>query len=75
MTIHMRHLGLSVEEVAIVYSILPFVQALGSPLAGLLADKLGNYKPVLVIALIVSILTSLVLMLIPSAGNPQLYQT
>lgn len=42
----MRALGITVEETAFVYTILPFASVLGSPIAGFIADKLGNYKPV-----------------------------
>lgn len=73
MTIHMRQLGLTVEETAIVYTVLPFVQVIGSPIAGLIADRIGNYKPVLFISLIMSILTSLALMVVPSSGDPDKY--
>lgn len=33
-TLHMVQIGLSIEEVAIIYAILPFVSCLGSPTAG-----------------------------------------
>ncbi|KAH9393498.1 hypothetical protein TYRP_021633 [Tyrophagus putrescentiae] len=71
MSIHMRALGITVEETAFVYTILPFAAVLGSPIAGFIADKLGNYKPVLCSSLVVTVITSVALMFIPSAGDPE----
>ncbi|KAL3188426.1 hypothetical protein MRX96_003406 [Rhipicephalus microplus] len=39
LTVHMRQLGLSVEETAIIYSIVPFAQLLGPYAATFLGDK------------------------------------
>ena len=44
LTIHMRELGINVEETAIMSSVTPVVGILMPPLAGLLADKIGNFK-------------------------------
>lgn len=71
MTIHMRQLGISVRETAIVYTILPFTQVIGSPLAGFIADKLGKYKPVLLITLVMCIITSTALNFVPGSGDPE----
>src|SRR5699024_2355370 len=38
--------GITIEEIAIIYTVLPFVAVIGSPIAGFIADKIGNYKPV-----------------------------
>lgn len=72
MTIHMRQLGITVEETTIVYTVLPFVGVIGSPIAGFIADKIGNYKPVLCLSLVVTIITSVCLMFIPSGGDPEI---
>lgn len=40
----MRELGISVEETAIMSAITPVVGLLMPPLAGLLADKIGNFR-------------------------------
>ena len=66
--------GITVEETAIVYTVLPFMAVIGSPIAGFIADKIGNYKPVLCFSLIVTILTSFALMVIPSGGDPDKFQ-
>ncbi|OWA53815.1 hypothetical protein BV898_18237 [Hypsibius exemplaris] len=44
LTLHMRAIGLSWTEIAIISAIVPFVSCLGPPLGGALADRIGNYK-------------------------------
>ncbi|XP_015601775.1 uncharacterized protein LOC107270873 [Cephus cinctus] len=44
LTIHMRELGINVEETAIMSAVTPFVAIVMPPLAGLLADRIGNFK-------------------------------
>lgn len=40
----MRELGINVEETAIMSAITPFVAIIMPPVAGLLADRIGNFK-------------------------------
>lgn len=68
MTIHMRQLGITVEETAFVYTVLPVSQVIGPPIAGFVADKFGNYKTVLVVNLILTIASSVGIMFVPSSG-------
>ncbi|CAG2102740.1 unnamed protein product [Medioppia subpectinata] len=75
MTIHMRQLGITVEETAIVYTVLPITQVIGPPIAGFIADKLGNYKIVLIVNLIITIITSVGIMFVPSSGDPDAPQS
>lgn len=70
MTIHMRQLGITVEETAFVYTVLPASQIIGPPIAGFIADRLGNYKIVLVVNLILTIASSVGIMFVPSSGDP-----
>lgn len=44
LTIHMRELGINVEETAIMSAVTPFVAIVMPPLAGLIADRIGNFK-------------------------------
>ena len=44
LTIHMRELGISVEETAIMSGITPFVAIIMPPVAGLIADRIGIFK-------------------------------
>lgn len=40
----MRELGINVEETAIMSAVTPVVFFIMPPLAGLLADKIGNFR-------------------------------
>ena len=44
LVIHMRSLGLSVEEVAIVNGVVPVADIVGPPMAGFIADRIGNFR-------------------------------
>ncbi|KYN08335.1 Major facilitator superfamily domain-containing protein 6-B [Cyphomyrmex costatus] len=44
LTIHMRELGINVEETAIMSAITPLVAMVMPPLAGMLADRIGNFR-------------------------------
>lgn len=44
LTIHMRELGINVEETAIMSAIIPVVAMVMPPLAGMLADRIGNFR-------------------------------
>lgn len=58
MTLHMKQLGLNMAEMTAVYAILPIIQLLGTPIAGFIADKTGNYKSVLLMSLSTCIVTT-----------------
>ena len=44
MTIHMKSLGISVEETAIIYGVFPIFSIFAPYAMGIIADKLGNFK-------------------------------
>ncbi|KAG8232406.1 hypothetical protein J437_LFUL013977 [Ladona fulva] len=44
LTIHMKELGIGVEEAAAMNAITPVVAILMPPLAGMAADRIGNFK-------------------------------
>lgn len=44
LTIHMRELGINVEETAIMSALTPVVAILMPPIAGVVADRIGNFK-------------------------------
>lgn len=44
LTIHMRELGISVEEAAIMSAVTPIVAIIMPPIAGVVADRIGNFK-------------------------------
>ena len=43
-SLHMRSLGFTMEDASIVNSIIPVADIFGPPLAGVLADKMGNFR-------------------------------
>lgn len=71
MTLHMKQLGLTMVEMTAVYAILPLIQLLGTPIAGFIADKTGNYKSVLKFTLITCITTTFLLQFIVPARKPR----
>lgn len=70
LTVHMRQLGLSIEETAIIYSLVPFAQLLGPYAASFLGDKYGSYKFALLGCLMLTALSGTSLLLVPQAVGP-----
>uniref|UniRef100_A0A1L8DEQ6 Putative transporter n=1 Tax=Nyssomyia neivai TaxID=330878 RepID=A0A1L8DEQ6_9DIPT len=70
LTIHMQSIGLTVEEIAIIYLALPFTTFLSPPITGFLVDKFGKYKPVVVMSLLLNAIFHHSLMLIPQQEIP-----
>lgn len=67
MTLHMKQLGLTMVEMTAVYAILPIIQLFGTPIAGFMADRTGNYKSVLLMTLSICIGTTLLIQYIVPA--------
>lgn len=70
LTIHMQSIGITVDEIAIIYLALPFTTFLAPPITGFLVDKFGKYKPVIVLSLLLNALFHHSLMLIPQQEIP-----
>ncbi|KAG8234738.1 hypothetical protein J437_LFUL000973 [Ladona fulva] len=70
LTIHMQSIGLTVEEIAVIYLALPFTTFLSPPLTGFLVDRFGKYKPVVVVALLLNAGFHHALLLIPPMELP-----
>ncbi|KAL5279758.1 hypothetical protein ACFFRR_004012 [Megaselia abdita] len=70
LTIHMQSIGLTVEEIAIIYLALPFTTFLSPPITGFLVDKFGKYKPVVIMSLLLNALFHHSLLLIPQQEIP-----
>ncbi|RWS05228.1 Major facilitator superfamily domain-containing protein 6-like protein, partial [Dinothrombium tinctorium] len=66
-TIHMRQLGLSVEETAIIISTLPIASVLGPPVICFVADKFGKYKLALLFSLMMTIITAIGIQMLPQS--------
>ncbi|XP_017757430.1 PREDICTED: major facilitator superfamily domain-containing protein 6 [Eufriesea mexicana] len=65
LTIHMRELGINVEETAIMSAITPVVAMVMPPLAGMFADRVGNFKILLSLFSSFGGVASLLLLLVP----------
>ncbi|XP_014207853.1 uncharacterized protein LOC106638959 [Copidosoma floridanum] len=65
LTIHMRELGINVEETAIMSAIIPFVAIIMPPIAGLIADRIGNFKILLSFFSMLGGGAALLLLLVP----------
>lgn len=69
LVIHMRSLGLSTEEIAVVNGVLPAADMVGPPLAGFIADRIGNFRLFMSGLTLVSGAASLLLLLIPPKSS------
>ncbi|KAL0268916.1 UNVERIFIED_CONTAM: hypothetical protein PYX00_010697 [Menopon gallinae] len=67
LTLHMRELGISIEETAIMSAMIPVIGIIMPPLAGMVADKIGNFKIMLSILSTVGGLTAVLLLVVPPA--------
>ncbi|XP_054269078.1 uncharacterized protein LOC128990629 [Macrosteles quadrilineatus] len=65
LTIHMRELGINVEEAAIMSAVTPIVAIIMPPIAGVVADRIGNFKYILSLFNALGGATSLFLLLVP----------
>lgn len=66
----MQSIGITVEEIAIIYLALPFTTFLAPPITGFLVDKFGKYKPVVILTLILNAVFHHALILIPQQEIP-----
>ncbi|XP_026274239.1 uncharacterized protein LOC113203664 [Frankliniella occidentalis] len=65
LTIHMRELGINVEETAIMSAVTPVVAIVMPPLAGIVADRIGNFKLMLAVFSSLGGLAALLLLAVP----------
>ncbi|KAG5885718.1 hypothetical protein JTB14_022808 [Gonioctena quinquepunctata] len=65
LTIHMRALGINVEETAIMSAVTPAVVILMPPIAGMIADKIGNFRVLLASFSAIGGASALLLLLVP----------
>ncbi|XP_014252834.1 uncharacterized protein LOC106668510 [Cimex lectularius] len=65
LTIHMRELGINIEETAIMAAVTPIVAIVMPPIAGMVADRIGNFKILLSLFSGLGGAASLLLLLVP----------
>ncbi|KAF6212821.1 hypothetical protein GE061_010530 [Apolygus lucorum] len=70
LTIHMQSIGLTVEEIAIIYLALPLTTFLSPPVTGYIVDRFGHYKLVVILSLVLNGVFHHSLMLIPQMETP-----
>jgi len=72
LVLHMRSLGLNVEEVALVNTVVPAADILGPALAGFIADKIGNFRVFMSGLTAVGGAASILILLVPKkiVGEP-----
>lgn len=61
----MRELGINVEETAIMSAVTPVVSIVMPPLAGMLADKIGNFRLLLALSSVLGGASALLLLTVP----------
>jgi len=71
--LHMKSLGMTIEETAIVNAVIPVLFIFTPPLAGFLADKIGNFRLLLCFLTGSGGLVSLLLLQIPTGRDVSLY--
>ena len=74
LAIHMRSLGFSVEDTALVNLAIPVADIFGPPVAGIIADKIGNFKIFCALITVLSGASSLLLMAIPDLSEEVVMQ-
>ncbi|XP_042873043.1 uncharacterized protein LOC122253799 [Penaeus japonicus] len=75
LTLHMQQLGLNVEEIAIMYAVLPLASLLGPPATGMIADKFGKYNIMFIINIILTgVFHTLMLQVPPVPTNTLSFQ-
>ncbi|XP_047530500.1 uncharacterized protein LOC125066465 [Vanessa atalanta] len=65
LTIHMRELGINVEETAIMSAVTPVISIVMPPLAGMVADKIGNFRLLLALSSGLGGVSALLLLAVP----------
>ena len=64
-----RYLGFTVEDTAWVNSAVPVVDVVGPPIAGIVADKIGNFRVFMSAVTFLNGLASLLLLAVPTSEN------
>merc|ERR1712168_1549128 len=70
LAVHMQSLGFGADEAAVMFAIIPFVSIIGPPVAGAIADKLGNFKLFFSAMVAVSGPLALFLLMVPQVPVP-----
>lgn len=66
----MQSIGLTMEQIALIYLALPLTTFLSPPATGYLVDKFGKYKPVVITAFLLTAVIHHSLLLMPAQEVP-----
>ncbi|KAK3863611.1 hypothetical protein Pcinc_030637 [Petrolisthes cinctipes] len=69
LTVHMRSIGLTIPELTWINSVLPLTSLIGPPLVGMLADKLGHYRPITIVCMLLAAFLHTALLFVPSRDS------
>lgn len=69
LTVFFKQRGITLSELSTMYVITPIVQFFGPTLSGIIADKLGQSKPVLMANLLLSVLFAGCMLVVPSMNT------
>ncbi|KFM80406.1 hypothetical protein X975_04666, partial [Stegodyphus mimosarum] len=65
LAVYFKQRGLALSELSTMYMIAPTVQFIGTTLSGVIADKIGKSKPVLIGNIILAIISSACILVVP----------
>jgi MFS family permease len=65
LTLHMKSLGISLVEIGVQFAITPLAVLIATPLIGLLADRIGNFRWMIVMSLLLSALVGQLILYVP----------
>lgn len=67
LTVHMMSIGLDINKITWINSILPLTSLVGPPLVGMLADRVGHYRLITVVCMLLSAILHTALLFVPSS--------
>ncbi|CAL4102291.1 unnamed protein product [Meganyctiphanes norvegica] len=70
LTIHMRHLGLSMEEITWINMVLPLSALFGAPFVSILADRMGHYRLITIVCMLLTAALHTSLLFVPPTDAP-----
>jgi predicted MFS family arabinose efflux permease len=73
LNLHMKSLGISVQEVSVINAVIPILFIFTPPLAGFMAERIGNFRILLSVLTAMGGLFALLLLTIPPARDVSKY--
>ncbi|KAB7503931.1 Major facilitator superfamily domain-containing protein 6 [Armadillidium nasatum] len=73
LVLQMQKIGLTINEIGVLYLIIPFGALLGPIISGMIADKIGQYKLIFMVCAIMGALSCNILLIIPKYEQNKIY--